>query len=177
VAFPAIVNRIPPGLLSYFGLKTTGRNPAGFADALAPVVEMRDWYLASGVTGFAALGTVGNTTAQLVALPAPLIVPDGEWWYVHQASAAYVTDNTVAVAQLAYAEVQVTWGGAATATVIRGPTVQTLPSVGGRYSLIAPDYRWWPPGTNMRVNITASAVVNPGGAAISGSALVTRLPI
>lgn len=80
---------IPPGLLGFLNLKSQGQNPSMLGDTYEPVVQMFEWLLMANWTSiqFAGLITAG-TTGFYTATPTPTIVPDREWWYVHDSTAS-----------------------------------------------------------------------------------------
>jgi len=70
-------------MLGFFQLKNSGNNPSPLGDALAPTLELGEWYRQTSAgfqTGLqvAALGATSSFTTWDVALS----VPDNEWWYV-----------------------------------------------------------------------------------------------
>lgn len=83
---PGTIQVIPQGLLGFFQLKNGGRNPGTLTEVLSGTLDLRDWYfnsqrevwstytvsVASGITGFQSFTT-----------PGALVVPDNEFWYVH----------------------------------------------------------------------------------------------
>lgn len=76
------VQLIPPGLLSFFGVKTLGRNPDQLIDNYQPSVEMLDWLMGSQAreanvaTLTVAAGGFQGFSAQ------PIVVPALEWWWL-----------------------------------------------------------------------------------------------
>jgi len=72
------LQKYPLGLLGALALKVTGRAPPIFSDALVPVVDVFDQYLAQGE-----LQRVGTTTTLVAAtktITATLTVPNGKCW-------------------------------------------------------------------------------------------------
>jgi hypothetical protein len=73
----------PLGILGWFSLKVTGRNPPGFGDSVVPVVEVGDNYLATSelqlqiATTNLSLATFNGTT---------FTVPNGKCWRLIAAS-------------------------------------------------------------------------------------------
>ena len=77
----AKITRSPVGLLDFFGLKNDGRNPAELANVVAPIIDLREFYLAdrwqyTSESGLTATGTNNVACA--------LSVPVGEIWYVKE---------------------------------------------------------------------------------------------
>lgn len=69
------INRIPPGLLGFLGLKTSGTNPRDFGGQVTPTWDLSPLYLADGYR----FTRVGST---LVAAGSELLhgPPNGEIW-------------------------------------------------------------------------------------------------
>lgn len=79
-----MIQRTPPGLLDYFGIKNGGRNPQSLAEVVAPVLDLDRWYkvsdeeyLTGGIAGHASAGWVSSS-------PILMTVPATEIWHVHQ---------------------------------------------------------------------------------------------
>lgn len=77
-----VIQRVPPGLLGYFGIKNGGMNPTNVSNTLLPQLDMLDWYMMGSVSG---LSTGGLVNA--IGLTTYFTVPDGEYWYVHGVTA------------------------------------------------------------------------------------------
>lgn len=78
------------GLLGWFNLKTTGRNPPTFGDTVTPVVDIGDSYLVQGeldISQATAIATGATTSGN-----STLTVPNGKFWRV-LAVALQVTPN------------------------------------------------------------------------------------
>lgn len=77
----------PPGFLGFLNLKNEGKNPREIPEDLTPTIELRNWYLNATAQAMSAT----NATVSLLnnqdgfALPSAgnIVVPSGEWWYVH----------------------------------------------------------------------------------------------
>ena len=78
-SLPAIINSLPAGYLDLLGLKTMGRNPTFPVDAVAPVMEMLQWYASSQSEIVA--GTPVNRAA-IGQTVTDLVVPATETWLV-----------------------------------------------------------------------------------------------
>lgn len=76
------VQLIPPGLLSFFGVKTLGRNPGQLGETYDLSVDMLDWLMfaqareANVATLTVAAGGFQQFSAQ------PITVPALEWWWI-----------------------------------------------------------------------------------------------
>jgi hypothetical protein len=79
----------PLGILGWFALKVTGRNPPGFGDSVIPVVEVGDNYLATSE-----LQIQRQAVALLLAVNtgATFVVPNGKIWRLI-AAGAFGTNN------------------------------------------------------------------------------------
>lgn len=76
---------IPPGLLGFFQLKNTGRNPDTMPGALDLSFDVRDWYFEARLEDAGAQGTVAKATGQSGMFgftTNPIIVPQDEAWWV-----------------------------------------------------------------------------------------------
>lgn len=84
------IQTIAPGLLGLLQLKQTGKNPETLAEIVAPVIEMRDWYMQArnlddisllpGVTLSVNVPTAGKGNYGY----ANAVVPNGQiWWVTH----------------------------------------------------------------------------------------------
>jgi len=71
------INRQPRGLLSFLGIKNSGRNPRSLADVLAPTVDLRDWYLAQNSESV----TVNISVAGIGFTPF-FVVPETDTWAI-----------------------------------------------------------------------------------------------
>lgn len=92
---------IPPGLTGLLQLKQFGKVPGELADVVAPVLELRDWYLTArrldqvalfGGTPTRSIAAAGFAALQLAGVNAQ--VPQGQIWYVEQ----YGLNGTTALA-------------------------------------------------------------------------------
>jgi len=72
------INRSPSGLLSFFGIKNTGRNPQSIGDTLAPTLELVPWYLSQNSESISFTGPV----AAVGFNPGFFNVPENETWAV-----------------------------------------------------------------------------------------------
>jgi hypothetical protein len=84
------LQRIGPGLLSFFGLVGRGKNPFTLSPQVTPVIDVSGMYGTPYETAFA-VSSIAQTQGTTVSLP----VPAGQCWFVHAAHAQY-TINTAA---------------------------------------------------------------------------------
>lgn len=71
------INRQPLGLLSFFGVKNTGRNPSALAEIIAPTLDLARWYLSTN-----SQSTAINANVAAVGFTSFLTVPETETWAV-----------------------------------------------------------------------------------------------
>lgn len=75
----------PAGLLGLLNLKNLGKNPAQLEDAIQPVLEFLDMYLA---TGYERVQSTAQAVAQGTNVT-DLVVPQNEVWFVRHVSIDY----------------------------------------------------------------------------------------
>lgn len=71
------INRSPAGLLSFFGIKNTGRNPAALQESLSPTIDLAQWYLGTNSESFAI-----NQNVAAVGFTQFVSVPETETWAI-----------------------------------------------------------------------------------------------
>lgn len=88
------INRLPRGLLSFFGIKSAGRNPQVLTEELLPTLDLQNWYDEGAMVEAQVDPIVFNTNpvgGSLIApvsvspvgtLPPTLICPQNEVWKV-----------------------------------------------------------------------------------------------
>jgi hypothetical protein len=79
------LHKHPLGLLELFNLKTLGQAPDKFADTLAPMSDVTDFY---GITQLQTL--VESLNGQTAAIDVGQAVPAGEYWRVHAIGGFFV---------------------------------------------------------------------------------------
>lgn len=102
---------IPPGLTGLLQLKQLGRLPDKLSDLVAPVLEMRDWYMtARRQTEFAlfagppaAFSTNSLGFKTFLAGGVVALVPSNQIWYVEQMDITGVLQNVADLAKIAAA--------------------------------------------------------------------------
>lgn len=94
----APLNRIPNGLLNYFGVPSGTVGPRELGELLSPVLELRDWYMNFSAieVSLASAAVVVNTAAATLPLTSSthpelitggnLVVPNGEYWLIHESN-------------------------------------------------------------------------------------------
>jgi hypothetical protein len=71
------INRQPYGLLSFFGIKNSGRNPEALAGTIAPTLDLSRWYLEQNSQSSAT-----NQAVAAVGFTSVLTVPDFQTWCI-----------------------------------------------------------------------------------------------
>jgi len=71
------INRQPLGLLSFFGIKNSGRNPSALAESIAPTLDLSQWYLATN-----SQSTAINDNVAAVGFTTFIQVPQNETWAI-----------------------------------------------------------------------------------------------
>lgn len=91
------IQRIPRGLLAFLDMVGTGQNPVVFGDAVAPVVDIRDFYLSETILSQEATGTAQNAGDTIT-----LSVPANTTWIV-RAIQATLNVNAGEIARISIA--------------------------------------------------------------------------
>lgn len=83
---------IPPGLLNLLQLKADGRSVSKLGDTCVPSLEMSSWWLRAQAeidTAQYQSNIAAGTLATYANYGAPnqILVPNGQWWYVHEYAA------------------------------------------------------------------------------------------
>lgn len=117
------VQVLPPGLLGYLQLKNLGQNPRSLIDAYQPTIDLRDWLLQANYRTLDRTVLLPNNTVGINGTTVPIIVPDTEWWFVHE---AYLQTATLIATDTAAAGIGFTLPAAAPTFLgmlaqIRGP--------------------------------------------------------
>ena len=165
-----LVQVVPPGLLSLFGVKTSGRNPDELGSQLGPSVEMLKWYLLAESkwmdfgTRVPAAGFNGTTLNG--------IVPANEVWYVHEF--AHVADSSMAAGDfIRNARCAYYYSGLTSARLIFGKADPiSLEGAAGRLTLQDED-RWLLPGTYVGFYTGQFSMAAPGNVQTTGR--ITRM--
>lgn len=175
------VQLIPPGLLSFLGIKNLGQNPQRLGDAYAPVLPMVPWAFMARLetlqVGFPAASIGGNLAATafqsdaISSGPGTFSVPANENWYVHYASIGLAPGAAATRVTALSLMVQLDSNGVAkNLALATNNAIYTNDAV----SVGAQGF-FLPQGAKLgfAVNIANAAATNAAGL----SALITRLPI
>lgn len=170
-ALPAIVNRIPPGLLRSLGLNNTGRNPSQLADSYVPMLELRDWIWTQSETTQQANGAAVAANGLFLTVGANLVVPENEWWFVKSCNAVVAPAAASSCTVTLGWRVRETVAGTNT-MVYMSETARVLASE--NWYLQSPEGGFFvPPGAQPQLVVS----VNVGTTAWGVAATVVRLPI
>lgn len=94
----APLNRIPGGVLDFFGIKSFGQNPQNLEAKVQPTLDMLLWYAQTNafymevptITLATTLGVAGGTVEFPATSPTnlangtQLVVPSNEVWFIHE---------------------------------------------------------------------------------------------
>lgn len=92
---PPVINRVPRGLLDYFGLKNGGENPHAILADISPGFDVLDWFTEPDLEVYYGTGShnaVGNTTglsASGRAFGGSAVVAR-DWMFVCRRAAVYI---------------------------------------------------------------------------------------
>lgn len=163
------LQKAPLGLLGWFALKVGGRNPPAFGDAVTPIVDVADNYLA-----LSELGITSTTTA--IGLnnffTSTIAVPAGKCWRLFGLSI---------ITSLNGADAAIT-ASARFATIAPTGFGAVLPSVQAPAAIRTERYAAWysnppfflPTGWKVQLNLDFSAALTNS---VSATALVLRQEI
>lgn len=192
--FPPL-NRLPKGLLDFFGIKSGAWGPRTLGAQLVPTIELIDWYtepyaqwfnVGTAVPAAAApvgpgpaiefAGAVSDATMQTGGV---CIVPTDETWYMHEFTAGY----SFPALENGRFSIELLTAGNLTSTLNPPQQEQGLgtmpfatgaPAAGGRYLTSLVRKMFWPPGTQFRVQ---SLGVTALTGVIRGVGRVTRFKV
>lgn len=173
---PAVISKLPIGLLGFFGIKNGGQYPQSIVPAIQPTLELAGILAANyneSIT-VAPIAALGFVTANIGASGLPAVVPAAELWWVSSLSAFAFTGvgdsitGTVEVRGLQSGSASV-WHRAVTSEFTQGASLSKL------HPTTAPEGFWMQPGDT--VGVWFSAVTNASGTAqVSVQLRITRFP-
>lgn len=102
---PAVISKLPLGLLGFFGIKNGGQYPSTIGNVILPHLDMADILAANyhERLGLQSLITAtGFNNSTVVATTLPAIVPASELWYLSHAS---IVSSTLAGDAVVYTPV------------------------------------------------------------------------
>jgi hypothetical protein len=81
---PAVISKVPAGLLGFFGIKNGGQYPQSIVPTIAPTLDLSGILAANYNENFAVpcVAALGFVTANILASGLPAVVPSGELWLV-----------------------------------------------------------------------------------------------
>lgn len=81
---PAVVSKLPLGLLGFFGIKNGGQYPQSLVPTIAPTLDMAGILVANYNENLSVpvAAAIGFQTANILASGLPAIVPASELWWV-----------------------------------------------------------------------------------------------
>lgn len=188
----AVINRIPPGLLGFLGLKSGGQNPRDIGNVIAPVFDLLRWYLigeavevSSAPVAFQLVANEGSTTHQITATTPPNIaglvtagqleVPNNELWYVDRWSVNWVL-NAQAGASINVAMITTPPGQSSSArmpaTLGGWSTSDAAIARAGHVAMTAPI--WLKPGTTMAL-LNEGYIDGGAGVNVNTQMRITRI--
>lgn len=85
---PAVISKLPLGLLGFFGIKNGGQYPQSIGEVIVPTLGMADMLAANyrELVTVAPIAALGFVTANLSGGAVPAVVPAGELWWVSAVS-------------------------------------------------------------------------------------------
>lgn len=86
---PAVISKLPQGLLGFFGIKNGGQYPQTIGNVIVPTLGMWDMITSNyfeNVWGYFGANTVGFHQINDAVTGVPIQVPNSELWYVHALS-------------------------------------------------------------------------------------------
>jgi hypothetical protein len=144
----------PLGILGWFALKVTGRNPPSFGDAVVPMVEVGDQYLATSelqVKNAVLATSLAAFNQQTISVPA------GKVWRLIAASfnGALNAADAALISQMAIAVIAP--GGASNCSLVTGPAYAST-SIRQVAVLCRPPV-FLPSGWSLNFNMFTSAAI------------------
>jgi hypothetical protein len=85
---PAVISKLPIGLLGFFGIKNGGQYPQSIVPTIAPTLELAGILAANYNENFSVpcIAALGFVTGNILATGLPAVVPAGELWLVTEFS-------------------------------------------------------------------------------------------
>lgn len=162
------LNALPTGLLGLLDIKSGGKYPGQLVDALAPVLDMLDWYASAQSEFVYGSGQyLVNTAVGTTLIPSTLptnyangttwAVPNGEVYYVQSARIDWTLNTATTESALALVAISPTGNGDVPITQKQaGYTVGNAVARGGRSSSVRPILLM--PGTQIAIRNFGSLI-------------------
>ena len=173
---PAVISKLPLGLLGFFGIKNGGQYPQSIIPTIGPTLEMAGILTANynEMVTVAPIAALGFVTANLGGGAVPAVVPAGELWFVSACSVFAFTgagDTITGTAEVRNNQTGLAsvWHRAITSEFTQGASLSKL------HPGILPAGFWAQPGDTF--GFWYSAVTNASGTAQSSLQLrISRFP-
>ncbi|HEY3496419.1 MAG TPA: hypothetical protein VGK73_17085, partial [Polyangiaceae bacterium] len=82
---PAVLSKLPLGLLGFFGIKNGGQYPQSLGQTVLPTLELGKMLAANYNENFSVpcVAALGFVTGNVLATGLPAVVPGSELWWVN----------------------------------------------------------------------------------------------
>lgn len=173
---PAVLSKLPLGLLGFFGIKNGGKYPQYIVPEIQPTLELADILAVNynEMVAIPCLAALGFVTGNILATGLPAVVPASEVWFV--SSLTVLTFTGVGDSMTGTVEVRNTQTGSASAWH-RALTMEftQAASLTKLHPSVMTDGFWAQPGDTFGTHF--SAFVNASGTATASiQAKFTRFP-
>lgn len=171
------------GFLALLGLKNMGSLPEFLSEEVRPTLDMEGWYLRDQAQIVSANEGVGTPATRAGAQL--FVVPDNEWWYVHELSTRIeLASGPTAFDVLGLSSyIQQRYGTQSTQNIISPPREpMTLTSIVGAVTFAAQPIRsiWCTPGARLGLHTDYANIedgVNPPPGIARGSVHYTPIRV
>lgn len=172
---PAVISKLPLGLLGFFGIKNGGQYPQSLGGEIAPTIDLWEILAANYNERFAASAIAAANFQPVLLSGVPLVVPPAELWFVSAVSINGFTGVGDSFTATAVAR------GNQTGSASKWPrAISNMITQGASLNVMHPGWLgngipWFGPGDDFGVQY--SAFVNASGTAQVGIDLqITRFP-
>lgn len=173
---PAVISKLPLGLLGFFGIKNGGQYPQTIDPVITPSLELGAMLAANynEMIAVPCLAALGFVTGNILATGLPAVVPSSELWWCSNVSVFAFTgvgDSMTATVELRNTQTSSAsaWHRALTNEFTQAASLSKL------HPGVVTDGFWMQPGDTFGTHF--SAMVNASGTATSSiQAKITRFP-
>jgi len=167
---------IPPGLLGFLQLKNAGKSPSELSSLLQSTMELRDWFFQSTFEQVIQTATITNGSVGFNLYTTPIIVPSGEYWWVH--SYAVHVGGLIATDTVSFAPgFRLVQGGANAQYSVGVPQPLITGTAATRQGAAYVNDGWFvAPGTEFGIRVMANETLG-AGLTYTGQLRFTRLRI